>query len=208
MDDACYLCRRTQADLDRLNEETRTRVYLTYFTNARSQIDDLRRRISFLQRLKDEEGGDPHFRINAKQVLADPPAYKKMMPWIETLVEIAHSVELPADDGRAMSDLVGALLAKEHRTASALEDSVNQLRSGFASGERSPLTLELVKLTIPISWTVDRSVIPWKGDSSSEPEPIRDSPEGRGRSVDLPIHLCTLCKKLAGISTSSPPRSV
>jgi len=88
MEDACYLCGRTQVDLDRLNEEIRTRVYLSYFSNARGQIDDERRTIAFLQRLKDEEGGYPHFRINARQVFGDPKAYEKLMPWIDTLVKI------------------------------------------------------------------------------------------------------------------------
>jgi len=198
MDDACYLCRRTQADLDRLNEETRTRVYLTYFTNARGQIDDLRRRINFLQRLKDEEGGDPHFRISAKQVLGDPPAYKKMMPWIDTLVEIATTVDLPTDEDRTMADLVGALLLQEHHFAAALEEGVNQLRSGFPSGERSPLTLQLVQLNVPVSWSVDRSLIRWKAGQSEEPEPIQDSSGGPGHAVRLPVHLCTLCRKLLG----------
>jgi len=196
MEDACYFCRRTQSDLDRLNEETRTRVYLSYFTNARGQIDDLRRRITFLQRLRDEEGGDPHFRINASQVLGDPAAYKKMMPWVDTLVEIASTVELPRDDSRTMADLVGALLIQERHTAAALEEAVNQLRSGFASGERSPLTLQLVRLTLPVSWPVDRSSIRWKAGPSSEPEPIHSSPERTGHTVDFPIHVCTLCRHL------------
>ena len=98
MDDACYLCRRTQLDLDRLNEEIRTRVYLSYFSNLRGQIDEERRKITFLQRLKDEESGDPHFRINAKQVFGDPKAYEKLMPWIDTLIEVVHSRGGAVDD--------------------------------------------------------------------------------------------------------------
>jgi hypothetical protein len=196
MEDACYFCRRTQVDLDRLNEETRTRVYLAYFTNARAQIDELRRKITFLQRLKEEEGGDPHFRINAKQVLSDPPAYKKMMPWIDTLVEVANSVELPKDDGRTMADLVGALLAVEHRTATNLEDAVNQLRNSFSSGERSPLTLQPLTVSVPVSWSVDRSAIHWRQSSSSDIEPIHSSPEAPGHFVDLALHVCSLCRRM------------
>lgn len=198
MDDACYLCRRTQADLDRLNEETRTRVYLAYFTNARGQLDDLRRRIHFLQRLKDEESGDPHFRISAKQVLGDPAAYKKMMPWIDTLTEIAGSVELPADESRTMTDLVVALLAQEHRVAARLEDAVNQMRSDFSSGERSPLVLHSVTLAFPVNWTLDRTVIHWQARPPTEPEPVHEPKPGSPQTVDIAVHLCSVCEKLVG----------
>jgi len=198
MEDACYLCRRTQVDLDRLNEEFRTRAYLSYFTNARSQIDDHRRWITFLQRLKDEESGDPHFRINAKQVLSDPPAYKKMMPWIDSLSEIAASVTLSPNDGRTMADLVNDLLAEERRVAGRLEDAVDRLRIGFAKGGNSPLSLREVVRALPVEWTVDPHALAWRPRTVGEPEPLQPSPTGSKPTISITVHLCTVCEQLLG----------
>jgi hypothetical protein len=185
-------------DLDRLNEEIRTRVYLSYFSNARAQIDEQRRKITFLQRLKDEESGDPHFRINAKQVFADPAAYKKLMPWIETLMEIAKADERRADDSRTMGELVEQLLAEERRVTTKLEEGLNQIRGGFATGGRLPLVLEPVTQPLPVEWTVDAIPFKWHAGQPSDREPLRREPGGARPTVDVQLHLCTLCQKLVG----------
>jgi len=198
MDDSCYICRRTQVDLDRINEEIRTRVYLSYFSNARGQIDEQRRKITFLQRLKDEESGDPHFRINANQVFGDPMAYKKLMPWIDTLMEIANAGGRRTDDARTMGELVEELLVEERRITSKLEEGLNQIRGGFATGGKLPLTLEAVSHPLPVEWSVEGFPIKWHASQASDHEPLRKEPGGPRSVVDVQIHLCTLCRKIVG----------
>jgi len=196
MDDACYICRRTQVDLDRLNEEIRTRVYLSYFSNARSQIDEQRRKITFLQRLKDEESGDPHFRINAKQVFGDPMAYKKLMPWIDALMEIAHASQKSVGETRSIGELVEELLTEERRLTSKLEEGLNQVRGGFASGGRSPLSLETVSQFLPVDWSVDAYPIKWLTGQGGDREPLRRQPGDSKPTVEVQLHICTICQKL------------
>lgn len=196
MVDSCYICRRTQVDLDHLNEEVRTRAYLSYFSNARSQIEDHSRRINFLQRLQDEESGDPHFRINVRQVFGDPGAYKKLMPWIETLMEIAKDSPPQPDDARTIGELVPELLAQERHTTAQLEQGLMELRGGFASGGKSPLSLEAVSYAFPVEWTIAGSPISWRGNQPSDREPLRQDPEGPKGLIDVPIHLCSICRKI------------
>ena len=196
MVDACYLCRRTQADLDHLNEEVRTRVYLSYFSNVRSQIDEQQRRLGFLQRLKDEEGGDPHFRIQAAQVFADPGAYKKLMPWVESLVEIARTTEDgPAPQG-TVAELVEGLLAKEHTVIVQMEESLAQLRSGFAAGSRSPLALHAVTCAFPVDWSAEAPGLKWRPSHGDNPEPMRRTSAASKATVDVRLHICTACRAL------------
>lgn len=197
MVDSCYICRRTQVDLDHLNEEIRTRVYLSYFSNARSQIDDQSRKITFLQRLQDEESGDPHFRINARQVFADPEAYRKLMPWIDTLMEIANARPQRSDDPRSIGVLVDELLAEERHVAALMEQGLMELRGGFAAGGRSPLTLEEVTYSFPVEWTISGSRFAWRPSQPNDREPLhRDSPNSKA-VIDFPVHLCTICQKVA-----------
>lgn len=196
MDDACYLCRRTQVDLDRLNEELRTRTYLSYFSNVRGQIDEQRRRISFLQRLKDEESGDPHFRINAKQVFSDPKAYEKLMPWIDTLIDIAKATGNPVDEKRTMGELVEELLRDERQVAIKLEQALNQLRTGFATGGQQPLRLEAVTYSLPVEWSIEGAPTDWKPSQPNEREPLTRDPGDPHSRVEIPIHLCSLCRKI------------
>lgn len=198
MVDACYICRRTQVDLDHLNEELRTRAYLSYFTNARSQIDDQRRKISFLQRLKDEESGDPHFRINAKQVFGDPKAYEKLMPWIDTLIEVSRSSERPLEDSWTVGNLVEELLTDQRRIASNLEQGMDQLRSGFAGGEKAPLSLESVTYTFPVDWPVDGPHLKWRAAQANDRPPLQRLP-GEGKPVvEMKVFMCTVCRRLLG----------
>jgi len=196
MEDACYLCGRTQVDLDRLNEEIRTRVYLSYFSNARGQIDDERRTIAFLQRLKDEEGGDPHFRINARQVFGDPKAYEKLMPWIDALVKIVKARNQPVDERRSIGELVDELLLEERHLATTLEEGLNRLRSGFATGGKAPFSLETVTYPFPVDWSVKEVLVGWHPGSPGEREPLQQSPGGAKSSVEVPIHLCSVCRRL------------
>jgi hypothetical protein len=196
MVDACYVCRRTQADLNHLNEEIRTRVYLSYFSNARTQLDDVRRRITFLQRLKDEESGDPHFRINAKQVFGDPKAYEKLMPWIDNLIEIARASSITADDRRSIGDLVEVLLEETRDAATKMEQGLNQIRSGFATGGTAPLSLEPVTRELPVDWSLDGSPFAWHGSQTSDREPLRRAPNAPRSSVEVHVHICTLCRVL------------
>ena len=196
MDDSCYICRRTQVDLDRLNEEIRTRVYLSYFSNARGQIDEQRRKITFLQRLRDEESGDPHFRITAKQVFGDPAAYKKLMPWIDTLMEIAHASPKITVETKTMGELVEELLAEERRITSKLEEGLNQIRGGFATGGRSPLSLNTVSYFLPVDWTVDTYPIRWQVAQGGGREPLRQQPGESKAAVEVQLHICTICQKL------------
>jgi hypothetical protein len=198
MEESCYICRRTRVDLERLNEEVRTRVYLSYFSNARGQIDEERRKIAFLQRLKDEEGGDPHFRINAKQVFGDPMAYKKLMPWIESLMEIASATPKPVDEHLSIGELVERLLADEHGVTSRMEEGLNEIREAFATGSRSPLTLDAVTCSLPVDWSVHGGVFTWHPSQASDREPLRHSDLPPKTSVDVQIHLCTICQRLAG----------
>jgi len=198
MEDACYICRRTQADLDRLNEEIRTRAYLSYFTNARGQLDEQRRRISFLQRLKDEESGDPHFRINAKQVFGDPMAYKKLMPWIETLMEIADPDRRGLDERTTMGELVEHLLQEERHIAPQMEEGLDKIRAGFATSGRSPLTLHPVSYSLPVAWSVGATAFSWKSGPTGEKEPLQTRPGDSKSTVEVPLHLCSLCLKIAG----------
>jgi hypothetical protein len=196
MDDSCYICRRTQVDLDRLNEEIRTRVYLSYFSNARGQIDEQRRKITFLQRLKDEESGDPHFRINAKQVFGDPAAYKKLMPWIDTLMEIAHASPKTTTESKTMGELVEELLADERRLTLKLEEGLNQIRGGFATGGRSPLSLDTVSHFLPVDWSVDTYPIKWQAVQATDREPLHRSPGESKPTVEVQLHICTICQRL------------
>ena len=198
MEDSCYLCRRTQVDLDRLNEEIRTRVYLSYFTNARNQIDEQRRKITFLQRLKDEESGDPHFRIGAKQVFGDPGAYKKLMPWIDTLMEIATANGKVTVDRQTMGELVEELLAEERRVSPKLESGLDVIRTGFATGGRSPLSLETVTFTFPVEWSVGDSPFAWRSGSAREREPMQRSTGDSKNAVEVQLHICSACRRLMG----------
>jgi hypothetical protein len=198
MDDACYVCRRTQVDLDHLNEEIRTRVYLSYFSNARAQIDEQRRKISFLQRLKDEESGDPHFRINAAQVFDDPMAYKKLMPWIDTLMEIARAGEEREDVKETIGELVEGLLVKERATTSKMEEGLNRIRAGFATGGKSPLSLHAITQAFPVEWYLDGSPFAWRASPASDREPLRHSLGESKSTVDVVLHICSVCQKLTG----------
>lgn len=198
MTDSCYVCRRTQADLDRLNEEVRAKVYLSYFSNARNEIDEQQRRYTFLERLKDEEGGDPHFRINAKQVFGDPKAYEKLMPWVDTLMGIARATDLRLDEERTIGELVDALLTEERRLAAAMEHGLNQLRAGFSREGRSPLTLEPVTYSFPVDWSVEGFPFSWRGSQANEREPLLRQPGESKAMVELPLHLCSVCRKVTG----------
>jgi hypothetical protein len=198
MVDSCYICRRTQVDLDRLNEEARTRAYLSYFSNARSQIDDQSRKIHFLQRLQDEESADPHFRINAQQVFGDPEAYRKLMPWIQTLMEIAHTGTNRPEASLTIGQLVVELLERERHATAQMEQGLMELRGGFAAGGKSPLSLEVVTYTFPVGWTIEGSPFTWHASQPSDREPLRrDSPTSPA-VVEIPIHLCSICRKVTG----------
>lgn len=196
MVDSCYICRRTQTDLDHLNEEIRTRVYLSYFSNARSQIDQQQRRIVFLQRLRDEESGDPHFRINAKQVFGDPPAYKKLMPWIDTLIEIANSDESPVPESATIGGLVEQLLNAERLSIAKREQGLNEIRTAFAAGGKPPLTLESVTATFPVEWDLSELPFTWRASSASDRELLHPSLGESKATVEVPIFLCSVCRKL------------
>jgi len=196
MVDSCYICRRTQTDLDHLNEEIRTRVYLSYFSNARGFIDEQQRRIAFLQRLRDEESGDPHFRINAKQVFGDPPAYKKLMPWIDTLIEIVSLTEYPVSESATIGALVEQLLEVEHQSILKREQGLNELRSAFASGGKPPLSLEAITPAFPVDWNLSEIPFKWRATSPSERELLHRAPGGSKSTVDVPIFLCTICRTL------------
>jgi hypothetical protein len=200
MVDSCYICRRTQADLDRLNEEIRAKVYLSYFSNARNQIDEQQTRFIFLQRLKDEEGADPHFQINAKQVFGDPTAYEKLMPWVGALMEISGAAELRSDDTRTIGGLVEGLLAEEHRRSARMEQGLNQLRSRFAAGGRSPFSLETVTHAFPVDWSVDGYPFTWKPAQPGDREPLRQPSRESKATVEVELHICSVCRKL----TSGP----
>jgi len=197
MVDSCYICRRTLVDLDRLNEEVRTRVYLSYFSNARNQIDDQRRKIAFLQRLKDEESGDPHFRINAKQVFGDPKAYEKLMPWIDTLIQISRDSGQPVPEQQTMAEFVQELLTTEHRAGLQMEEGLDRLRSGFAPGGKLPFALDEVRLTVPVDWTLDGyPSFRWRAGQANDREPLRRTPGETSAQVEVTLHLCTTCRRL------------
>jgi hypothetical protein len=199
MVDACYICRRTQVDLDHLNEEIRARVYLSYFSNARGQIDEQRRRINFLQRLQDEESADAHFRINARQVFGDPMAYKKLMPWIDTLMEIANTGDRRSDNTMTIGELVRELLVEERHVIASMEQGLNEIRVGFATGGRSPFTLEVVTHAFPVEWSIAAgSPFTWQASQASDREPLNRPPAGTKPTVDVPIHLCSVCLQLIG----------
>ena len=183
-------------DLDRLNEEIRTRAYLSYFSNVRSQIDEQRRKINFLQRLKDEESGDAHFRINAAQVFADPMAYRKLMPWVETLMEIARPPGTSGEVTGSMGELVDRLLAEQRTVISRLEDGLNHIRGEFAAGGHSPLTLLTVVRAFPVEWSVEGHGIAWRPNTPNEHEPLRPSSGETKTAVDVTLHLCTACQRL------------
>lgn len=183
-------------DLERLNEEVRTRVYLSYFSNARTRIDEQHRRIVFLQRLKDEEGGDPHFRINAKQVFGDPKAYEKLMPWIETLMEIAKGREGVTDDRRTIGELVEELLEDERHRIAKLEHGLNQIRAGFAATGNSPLSLEAFTIAFPVEWSADGKSFPWHETQGHDREPLRQDPGESKPRVEVTILLCSVCRQL------------
>ena len=194
MDEACYLCRRTQRDLDHLNEEVRARVYLAYFTHARGLIDEERRRITFLQRLKEDESGDPHFRIGAAQVFGDPGAYQKLMPWIDTLMEIAHGDGKGAEVRGTIGELVETLLADERRRASEMEEGLERLRGGFASGTMAPLRLQKVTRSFPVDWGSDGRPLLWRPAETDEREPLQSRPGAAARTVEMELQLCTVCQ--------------
>jgi len=198
MDDACYICRRTQVDLDRLNEEIRTRVYLSYFSNARAQIDEQRRRITFLQRLKDEESGDAHFRIGAKQVFDDPMAYKKLMPWIDMLMEIASRGNVLPASTTTIGELVDQLLLEQRGITASMEEGMSRMREGFATGKRSPLTLETVTQVLPVAWSVDGYPFAWRSNPANDREPLRRPAGGSPAMVEFPLHICSVCQRIVG----------
>jgi len=198
MADSCYICRRTQAELDRLNEETRTRVYLSYFTNARAQLDEQRQKLVFLQRLKDEESGDPHFRINAKQVFGDPQAYEKLMPWIDQLIAIAHTDDHRPDDSRSIGALVEGLLLEEHHLAGQMEENLDKIRAAFADPQHAPLVLEKAMFPLPVGWTMEGSGFRWRPPVSGETEPLRRGPGDARVTVDVHVSLCSLCRRIVG----------
>jgi len=199
MVDSCYICRRTQTDLDHLNEEVRTRAYLSYFSNARSQIDEQSRKIQFLQRIQDEESGDPHFRINAQQVFGDPEAYQKLMPWIRTLIDISEGHEKRTDDPRTVGELVRELLEQERKITAQMEQGLSDLRSGFAVGEKAPLTLVEVTCSFPVSWSIAGTPFGWKAAQPSDTEPLRRVAQGGKAVVDVRVHLCSVCRKLTSV---------
>jgi len=198
MVDSCFVCRRTQVDLDHLNEEIRARVYLSYFSNARGQIDEQRRKINFLQRLQDEESADPHFRINARQVFADPMAYKKLMPWIDTLIEIAGASERRADDPRTIGELVRELLSEQRHVITQMEQGLNEIRAGFATGGRSPFSLEVVTQTFPVEWSIAGSPFAWQAGQASDREPLQRRAGDSKAMVEIPIYLCSVCLRMLG----------
>jgi len=196
MEDACYICHRTRTDVDRLNEEIRTRVYLEYFTNTRNQIDYERRRIVFLQRLKDEESSDPHFRINAGQVFGDPPAYEKLMPWIDRLIEIARARGGTALEKLTIGELVEQLLVEEKHLATALEQGLDQLRNRIATTGKLPVSLDEVKVVVPAEWSMAGSPVRWQPGQPSDVEPLHAIPGDSRSTVEITIHICTVCRKL------------
>jgi len=196
MVDACYICRRTQADLDRLNEEARTRAYLSYFSNVRTQIEEQQRRIAFLQRLQDEESSDAHFRIAAQQVFGDPGAYQKLMPWIETLMEIADAEGGRTDVRGSIGELVVALLEKERARTARMEDGLSRLRGGFATGTHSPFALQAVTHAFPVDWPAEAEGFSWKASQASDREPLRRGGEGSKPTIEARLHICTACRAL------------
>lgn len=207
MNDACYLCRRTQVDLDHLNEEIRTRVYLSYFSQARGQLEQQQVRINFLRRLQEEEGGDAHFRIGVAQVFADPAAYRKLMPWIDTLLTIARAAPSAGGDAGTVGETVGRLLEYERGAAAKMEAGLNQIRAEFARGGRLPLTLESRTLEFPVDWGLDPLPFSWIPDAGGEREPLRRLPAGSGASVEVPIKICSVCARITerGPPSTPPP---
>jgi len=196
MVDACYVCGRTQADLDRLNEEVRARVYLAYFSNARGLIDEQHRRITFLQRLKDEESGDAHFRIGAAQVFADPAAYKKLMPWIDALMEIDRGSVPRTEPSGTLGDLLERLLGRERARTAELEAALERIRTAFGSGTRSPFALEPWSRPFPVDWAVREVALPWHPSEPGEREPLASPTDSSKPTVEIRLHLCTVCRRL------------
>jgi hypothetical protein len=198
MVDSCYICGRSQADLDRLNEEVRARVYLSYFSSARGQIDEQQRKITFLQRLRDEESGDPHFRIGAPQVFADPTAYQKLMPWIDTLIEIAGPAFPPAELRGTIGELVEKLLSQERALTTKLEQALERIRAAFSSGARSPMVLREVGHAFPVEWAVDDLALAWRASQPGDREPLVRTAGSARPTVEIRLHLCTVCQALIG----------
>ena len=171
-------------------------MYLSYFSNARSQIDEQRRKIAFLQRLHDEESGDAHFRINAQQVFGDPLAYKKLMPWIETLMEIVAASEKGRQSSGTMADLIKELLVEEHRTTTSMEEGLNHLREGFATGGKSPLSLVAIISAFPVDWTIVGFPFGWIASQANDREPLLRTAGQSKAMVEIPLHICSVCQRI------------
>ncbi len=204
MADSCYLCRRTQAELDRLNEETRARVYLSYFSNARAQLDDVLQRIGLLERLADEEGGGPYFRQAAGTVFAALDSEANTLPWLRALRNLVPPGAL--DPTGTIEDLVAALIAEHRQRAAALERILADLRSTLASPRKGPLVLEPTNLPVPIDGAGEPGSLVWSSAGGAGPEPLHRSSDGTRARVDLPVHLCTVCRILVDRPTSPRER--
>jgi hypothetical protein len=183
-------------DLDRMNEEIRTKVYLSYFSNARGQVDEQRRRSTFLKQLKDEEGFDPHFRIKAKQVFEDPQAYKKLMPWIDRLMEIASTLDVRPDENATIGEVVDKLLAEVRQATAKMDEGMNRLGGAFATGGKTPLSLEMVNLTFPVEWLSEGYPFKWRGSDASDREPLQRKPGSSKPTVDMQFHVCSVCRMM------------
>jgi hypothetical protein len=197
MPEACYLCRRTQADLDRLNEEIRSRVYLSYFSNARSQLEELQRKIAFLQRLQDEAGTDPHLRLGATLVLGDQASYQKLLPWLGTLAEIVRSHAPPVALEGSVGELAERLLQEVRTLATGVERSLEEVRTAFSPGSGSPLGLKTVGRAFPVRWARELREFVWRPTLAGDQDPLQRRPDTV--TVEVPVLVCTVCAKLLGI---------
>jgi len=127
-------------------------------------------------------------------------AYKKLMPWIDTLMEIARPGGKAAEVQGTIGELVEALLAEERAATSRMEVGLNQIRDGFATGGRSPLSLQTVVHPLPVEWSVDGHPFVWRASSANDREPLRRDPGAPKSTVDVPLHICTVCQMLTGRS--------